>query len=97
MKRSQPPSKVGAVLQSILQERGYSTICKEYEVVAKWKEIVGERVGAVTECSRTENGILYVKVKSAPWRQELAYLKGDLIKSIHRETDCTSIKDIIFY
>lgn len=96
MKRSEP-SKVGAILQSILQERGYSTICKEYEVVAKWREIVGERVGAVTDCTRTENGILYVKVDSAPWRQELAYLKESLIRSIHKETGCTSIKDIIFY
>ncbi len=97
MKRSEPPSKVGAILQSILQERGYSTICKEWEAVAKWKEIAGERIGAVTDCTRVEDGFLYVKVSSAPWRQELVYLKEQLLKKIREETGCTSIKDIIFY
>lgn len=90
------PEKIDSILGDILSERGYLTICKEYEVVAKWKEIVGKKISEVTECSRVENGIIYVKVFSAAWRQEIVYLKPQLLSQIKRQTDCTTITDIVF-
>ena len=90
------PEKLGSILGDILSERGYNTMCKEYEVISKWVEIVGERISEVTECSRIEDGVLYVKVSSAPWRQEMVYLKQEILKQIKSRTGCDTIKDIIF-
>lgn len=90
------PEKLGSILENILSERGYHTICKEYEVVSRWKEIVGERISEVTECSRVEDGILYVNVSTAPWRQEMVFLKQEILKQIKKVTGCDTIKDIIF-
>jgi len=97
MKARKQPEKIGSLIDSILQERGYLTVCKEWDVVAKWKELVGEKLASVTECTRMEDGRLYVKVASSSWRNEIAYLKDEIIKKIKTETDCSSLNDIVFY
>lgn len=91
------PEKIGNLLDSILSERGYKTICKEYDVISKWKEIVGEKIALVTECTRIEDGKLYVKVSSSSWRNEIVYLKTEILKKIKKDTDCTTVFDIVFY
>jgi len=97
MSKNTQPSAISSVLESLLKKTGYATICKEWEVVAAWEKIVGGRMAEVTECERVEDGLLYVKVNSASWRQELSYLKDKIKESIIRETGCDSIKDIVFY
>ena len=97
MRSYKQPTIVASVLQAFLKEKGYATICKEWEVVSNWSRIAGERIANVTKCERVEDGVLYVKTKSAPWRQELSHLKEQLKESIRKETGCVSIKDIIFY
>lgn len=91
------PENLGSILDTVLSERGYKTICKEYEVVSRWNEIVGERISKVTECSRIENGILYVKVPAASWRQEMSFMKHHILSQIKKETSCLTITDIVFY
>jgi hypothetical protein len=76
---------------------GYRVVCKEWEVVENWNRIVTGRVAEVTECSRVEDGVLYVKVTSASWRQDLAYLKEPIKAAILRVTGCGTIRDIVFY
>lgn len=91
------PEKIENIVDNILSERGYYSICKEYEAISKWKEIVGDRISEISNCDRIENGILYVKVSSASWRNELVYLKNQIIRQIKKETECTTIKDIVFF
>lgn len=97
MKPLRSPEKIGGLIDSILSEKGYLTACKEWDVVAKWNQIVGEKIASVTECTQMENGRLYVKVFSSSWRNEIVYLKDEIIKKIKKDTDCTSLIDIIFY
>ena len=95
--RREPPQKIGSLVDGLLAESGYATICKEYGVVHKWPDIVDARFAEVTRADRVENGILYVKVLSAPWRQEATYRKEQLLESIRKEHGCTTLKDIVFY
>jgi predicted nucleic acid-binding Zn ribbon protein len=91
------PEKIGGLLESVLSKNGYLKVCKEWDAVAKWSEVVGERIASVTECTRLEDGRLYVKVSSAAWRNEMVYLKDEIIKKIKTETTCSSLIDIVFY
>jgi hypothetical protein len=91
------PERIGAIVESVLSERGYLVICKELGVLRAWPSIVGEALRGVAECTRVEHGVLYVRVVSAPWRQEIVFLKQQLLSKIRRETGCTTIKDIVFY
>ena len=95
--RSGSPASVGDILASFFKETGYDTVFKEWEAVTGWKQIAGDRISEVTECDRVENGVLYVKVASAAWRQELTYLKDTLLESVRRVTECETIRDIVFY
>ena len=97
MKANKQPSSVASILMdALLKGKKYAKTCKESEVFANWDHIAGERIAGVTKCERVEGGVLYVKAKSAPWRQELTHLKEQLKESIRKETGCKSIKDIFF-
>ena len=50
-----------------------------------------------TKPERIDAGILYVKVLSAPWRQEAMYRKEALLHLIRNDHGCPTMKDIVFY
>ncbi len=90
------PEKIDAVLISYLSDRGYLSLFKEYSVIYHWKEIVGEEIASISNCDVVENGILYVTVKSSVWRQEISFLKKDILQKIKTFVQCNSIYDIVF-
>ena len=98
-KRGGDPVRAGNFIDAMLESMlpGFHAVCKEWEVVKRWNEIATGRLSEVTECSRVEDGILYVEVKSAAWRQDLIYLKDPLKAAIVRVTGCETIRDIVFY
>jgi hypothetical protein len=95
--RKEDPKHIGRVLEEVLAESGYLTVCREYGIQHKWADIVGKEFSRHSSCERIENGIVYVKISTAPWRQEAAYLKENILNRIHKDFGCFSIKDIIFY
>lgn len=95
-KSNKKPEHIGDILGKYLEASGISAAMTNMSVVQRWPEIVGDRVAAVTECYDLNEGILKVKVISAPWRQELCFMKGDLIKAIIREVGSGLVKDISF-
>ena len=95
MNRLAAPQKIGSIVESFLSDRGYLTICRENQAVGEWPRIVGEEVARVTRCDRVEAGTLYVRVESAPWRQELSYMKGLILDKVRAE--CATIKEIVFF
>jgi predicted nucleic acid-binding Zn ribbon protein len=96
-KKKEEPQRVGVILEEILSERGYLTVCKEYGILRKWPTIAPVKLAEVSSCERIEDGILYVKVASAPWRQEAVYLKENILRRIQQELGCPTIKEIVFY
>lgn len=93
---SPQPVRIGALVEGLLADRGLLAACKEQEVVQKWAEVVGPDVAAVTECSRAENGVLYVKVATAAWRHELAYMKHIIVGKM-RDRFGSVVNDIVFH
>lgn len=87
---------IGSILDSFLSNRGYKKYCKESEIITKWPEIVGEEVSAVSSCQRVEEGILYVKITSSSWRNEMHFFKNEILNKVNKEYKCKSIKDIVF-
>jgi predicted nucleic acid-binding Zn ribbon protein len=96
MRKQTPPQKIAAVLEEMLSQQGYLNTCREQEVTAKWPVIVGDRIAGLTECLNAENGILYVRVQNAAWRQELSFIKKEILGKIRDTTHCRTINDIIF-
>ena len=90
------PQKIGSIINSIFEEKGYVKIFKEQDVIKMWPEIVGETVAQVTECSDIKDGILYVRVLSSSWRHEISYVKAEILRQIKIKTSCDTILDIVF-
>jgi hypothetical protein len=83
-------------MESILSKRGYLAACRESQIKDRWELIVGKRIARISECRGVENGILYVRVASAPWRQEVSFFKEEILSQIRQHTQCDTVKDIVF-
>ena len=96
MKKNNRPEKIGGIIEDVLSERGYLSQCHESQVKLRWSKIVGDELAEASECRGVENGILYVRVPSAAWRQEMSYQKEHIMAQIRIHTKCRSIKEIVF-
>lgn len=80
----------------VLKKKGYEKTVKEFQVIQHWPEIVGEKIAAETEPTDSENGCLFVKVANASWKNELVFLKPEIIKKVNDFTGNKVVKDIKF-
>jgi len=81
----------------LLRKLGAEKKVKEFEAIAKWPGIVGEQIAEVTEPERVVDGILFVKVKNSVWRNELIYMKRQILAKIAEAIKEKAIKDIRYF
>lgn len=94
--RTSNPKPIDRVLSSVLQELGIGSRIRQLKVLDVWAEAVGEQIAKVTSPDRIERGKLIVRVKRAPWRNELVFLKKDIIGKLNHVLGEDIVKDIIF-
>ena len=90
------PKPIETVLASVLQELGLGSRIRQLKVLDVWAEAVGEQIAKVTSPDRIERGKLIVRVKKAPWRNELIFLKRDIIAKLNQILGEEIVKEIIF-
>lgn len=95
MKRIQPRT-LRASLEAVMNELGLSLRIKQMRVLEIWVDVVGKQIADVTTAERIVNGKLTVRVSKAPWRNELVFLKKDIIAKLNRAMGEEIVKDIIF-
>ncbi|MBI5476006.1 MAG: DUF721 domain-containing protein [Ignavibacteriales bacterium] len=89
--------QIGTAIESVLKHLGLGRRLQEFEVLDMWPRIVGERISKVTRAEQIREGKLYIHVTHATWRNELVYLKKDIIEKINKTIKKEIIKDIIFH
>jgi predicted nucleic acid-binding Zn ribbon protein len=85
-------TSIGRTIESL----GLSRKIEEYTAMDLWPVIVGERIAKVTIAERFHDCKLYVHVTRATWRNELVFLKKDIIDKINATMGKEIVKDIIF-
>ncbi len=76
-------SSLRDALSAYLARSGFAARLQQAGVVTDWPQVVGEKIAAVSEPeSVTQDGTLFVRVKSAPWMQELQLLTPELLKRL---------------
>ena len=93
MARSQA---LGNVFAQLFRELGIDKAIEQNQAVTRWAEITGERIAQVSQAVKIEKGVLYVKVNSPVWRNELVFMKHNLIENINQTLKKTIVKDIKF-
>lgn len=66
------------------------------QVKNKWEEIVGKMIAQRTERMSLKNGTLYITLSSSTLRQELSFMKADLMKRVNEEASKEIVKEIVF-
>jgi predicted nucleic acid-binding Zn ribbon protein len=92
---SNRPRSVGEVLGELLQQYGLTDRLKEFDAVNCWAEVAGEQIANHTKARDVRDGALVVEVSSSAWRNELYYLKPDIIEKINKKIGKKIIHDIM--
>jgi hypothetical protein len=66
----------------------------QYEIWARWPDLVGERIAAHTEPAGLKNRRLTVRVASAAWLQELSFLRAELVQKINAGLGDERVREI---
>lgn len=90
------PTKVGGLIQGYLDRLGFSERLGKQSAVMQWAEIVGPRIADETQAVRIDGDTLVVKVNQAAWRQQLSFLKIELLSALELKLGKGIIKDIRF-
>lgn len=89
------PRSVGDVLGELLQQYGLADRLREFDAVNCWAEIAGEQIASHTTARDVRDGALIVEVTSSAWRNQLFYLKAELIEQINKKIGKKVIHDIM--
>jgi len=87
---------IGEALAGFFRNQGMEKRLREADIVRLWRDIAGEAISAKTEAQKVKDGILYVKVLDAAWRNELTYLRMDLRNKLNEKIGKNLLKDIRF-
>lgn len=87
---------LGEVLGELVGTLGIHAQLQRHEVVNLWPQVAGEKVSKVTRAREVRDGKLFVEVESSAWRNELFYLKYELVKKINSRVGAQVVHDIVF-
>jgi len=90
------PQRVGAVLEKTLKNMSLEGKLKEHEVLNVWNRVVGEYVSRHAQPDFVRNRILFVKVSSSPWMQQLSYMGKGIVEALNKRLGSHVIEEIRF-
>ncbi|MCC6749623.1 MAG: DUF721 domain-containing protein [Deltaproteobacteria bacterium] len=88
------PERAGALLARWVKDQHLDHELEQHELLARWPELVGERVASRTEPGSVRDGQLTVTVSSSAWLNELSFLKTELATRINATLGRTLVKGI---
>ena len=86
----------GEILASVLSGLGLKGRLKEREALVLWPDVVGEEIAHRSRALRIKEGVLYVRVDSAAWSQELHFLKATILARFDEVLGPGLVKEIRF-
>jgi len=94
--KKQEEKPLRELVNQMLRAYGLGDRLDEMSLVKSWEEIVGKMIAKHTTEIYFNRGILYIKLDSAPLRQELAYAKTKLIDRLNDQAGKQMVTDINF-
>ena len=88
------PAAVADLLGKLLRGTPAELRLKEGRIWLIWESAVGRRIASHAQPAAFRDGILTLRVDSAPWMQQLTFLKRELIEKVNRELGEELVKDL---
>jgi predicted nucleic acid-binding Zn ribbon protein len=95
-KARREPQRVGSILEKTLKNMSLEGKLKQHEVWNVWDDVVGEHVSRHAQPEFMKSGILFVKVSSSPWMQQLHYMGKGIIKALNARLGLLIVEEIRF-
>ncbi len=95
MKRTEAET-VGEIIQRLLKAENLDLKLDEQRISAMWPDIVGQGINRYTMSRSVKDGVLFVRLSSAPLRHELMLNRSILIKRLNDAVGREVIHDIVF-
>ena len=90
------PQRLGDVLSKVIDDMGLRPKMNKARIVEAWAVIAGPQVNGVTENAWVKGRRLFVKIRSAAWRQELQMQRGRWKKRLNDELGGEMVQEIVF-
>lgn len=88
--------KLGDILKNLYRDKGNKGPYYEAKIKAKWEEMFGPIIIRYTSGIRLENQTLFVKITSAPLKNELAMGKEQILRTVNESLGETYVDKIVF-
>lgn len=95
--RTQNTSSIKEVLERYLETFRLKKTYEETYVTAHWEKIMGKPIASRTTSVFVKNNILYVKLDSAPLREELIRAKSKILQLVNNEMGENFVVDIVYF
>jgi hypothetical protein len=90
------PVGIGPAMDAFVRDLGLAGTLAQYDILTAWPDVVGEKIARVTTAQRMDNGVLFIGVRSAAWRNELTLKRLEIIDKLNRRAGSSIVKDIRF-
>lgn len=87
---------VGEAFEAFLNAYKLKSKFNESYLVTYWERLMGVSIAQRTEKIYINNGVLFLRISSAPLRQELVLAKSRIISLLNSEIGEQIIKDVVF-
>lgn len=87
---------IGKLVREFLRQEALEPFLNERRLINAWPQVLGPSVAAYTRELYIKNQTLYVRLSSAPLRQELIMGRELLVRNLNRYVGAQVIIDIVF-
>lgn len=95
--RKSETSSVKDAIEAMLDSYKLRGKFDQSKLINSWESMMGKPISRRTEKMFIKEKVLFVKLNSAPLRQELTIAKSKVLEIIHRHFDKDLVVDIKFY
>ena len=95
MERKEPQS-LGDLLRQAIEENQAAFRFDEINAIKAWPSVMGAGIASKTLRPVIKNGLMTIRVLSAPLRQELNMVRSQIARAINEEVGKDVVKEIRF-
>ncbi len=94
--RKTKAQSIGEAFESFLKAYKLRSRYDETYLVTHWEKLMGVSIAQRTEKIYISKGVLFLRISSAPLRQELVLAKSGIISLLNKEMGGEIVKDVVF-
>ena len=95
--RKNDTESVKDAIESMLDSYKLRGKFDQTKLIGSWESLMGKPIARRTEKLYVKDKVLFVKLNSAPLRQELTMKKSKVLEIIHENFNKELVVDVLFY